>query len=125
MPNYRRNFLPGGTFFFTVNILERDRDLLVRQVDVLREAVRTVRAARPFEIVAWVALPEHQHCIWALPPGDTDYPERWRLIKLLFSPALPKEERINASRGSKGERAILPMRGNAVSGNTRSAMNAI
>ena len=75
MPNYRRNFLPGGTFFFTVNLLERDRDLLVRHIDVLREAVRTVRATHPFEIVAWVVLPEHQHCIWTLPPGDTNYPD--------------------------------------------------
>jgi putative transposase len=110
MPNYRRNFLPGGTFFFTVNLLERNRDLLVRHVDVLREAVRTVRAAQPFEIVAWVVLPEHQHCIWTLPPGDTDYPERWRLIKLLFSRALPKDERISASRGAKGERGIWQRR---------------
>ena len=50
MPNYRRYFLPGGTFFFTVNLLERDRDLLVRHVALLRKAVRQVRAARPFEI---------------------------------------------------------------------------
>ena len=110
MPNYRRNFRPGGTFFFTVNLLERDRDLLVRHVDVLREAVRTVRAARQFEIVAWVVLPEHQHCIWTLPPCDTDYSERWRLIKLLFSRALPKGERISASRCAQGERGIWQRR---------------
>ncbi|MBK9394782.1 MAG: transposase [Uliginosibacterium sp.] len=110
MPNYRRSFVPGGTFFFTVNLLDRDRDLLVRHVDLLREAVRTVRAKRPFEIVAWVVLPEHQHCIWTLPPDDTDYPERWRLIKLLFSRALPREEHINASRKSKGERGVWQRR---------------
>lgn len=100
MPNYRRYFVPGGTFFFTVNLLERDRDLLVRHIDLLREAVRIVRAKRPFEIVAWVVLPEHQHCIWTLPPGDTNFPERWRLIKLLFSRALPHAERTNPSRKS-------------------------
>jgi putative transposase len=110
MPNYLRNFVPGGTFFFTVNLLERDRDLLVRHVDVLRDAVRTVRASHPFEIVAWVVLPEHQHCIWALPPDDTDYSERWRLIKLLFSRALPRDERVNASRKAHGERGIWQRR---------------
>ncbi|GAB2905520.1 transposase [Uliginosibacterium flavum] len=110
MPNYRRNFLPGGTFFFTVNLLERDRDLLVRHVDALRNAVRTVRAAHPFEIVAWVVMPDHLHCIWILPPGDTNYPERWRLIKLLFSRSLPKTEHINASRESKNERGIWQRR---------------
>ena len=55
-------------------------------------------------------MPDHLHCIWTLPPGDTDYPERWRLIKLLFSRALPKTERINASRESKGERGIWQRR---------------
>jgi putative transposase len=29
MPNYRRAWVPGGTYFFTVNLLERDRKLLV------------------------------------------------------------------------------------------------
>jgi putative transposase len=64
MPNYRRNWVPGGTFFFTVNLLERgDNDLLVRHIDLLREAVRDVRAKRPFEIVAWVVMPDHLHSI--------------------------------------------------------------
>lgn len=110
MPNYRRNFLPGGTFFFTVNLLERDRDLLVRHIGLLRDAVRTVRRARPFEIVAWVVLPDHQHCIWTLPPDDSDYPDRWRLIKLMFSRSLPKTERISMSRSAQGERGIWQRR---------------
>ncbi len=43
MPNYRRNFVPGGTFFFTVTLLERKRDLLVAQIDLLRDSVRRVK----------------------------------------------------------------------------------
>jgi putative transposase len=42
MPNCRRNFVPGGTFFFTVTLLERKRDLLVAQIDLLRDSVRRV-----------------------------------------------------------------------------------
>ena len=39
MPNYRRAFIPGGTWFFTVNLLERrGNDLLVREIDLLRES---------------------------------------------------------------------------------------
>jgi hypothetical protein len=44
MPDYRRNRVPGGTFFFTVNLLDRRSHLLVIQNDALRDAVRQVRA---------------------------------------------------------------------------------
>jgi putative transposase len=85
MPNYRRNFVPGGTFFFTVALLERKRDLLVSEIDLLRKSVRRVKGLYPFEINAWVVLPDHLHCIWTLPEGDGDFATRWRLIKLLLA----------------------------------------
>jgi hypothetical protein len=75
----------GGTYFFTVALLERERDLLVAEIAALLDAVRRVKRLYPFGIVAWVVLPDHLHCIWALPVGDADYPTRWRLIKLLFA----------------------------------------
>ena len=84
MPDYRRYRVPGGTYFFTVNLLERRLDTLVRHVDALREAVRVTRQARPFHIDAWVVLPDHMHCIWTLPPGDDDFSNRWKAIKIRF-----------------------------------------
>ena len=66
MPDYRRFRVPGGTYFFTINLLERRSDLLIRNIDVLREAVRRTRRERPFGIDAWVVLPEHMHCIITL-----------------------------------------------------------
>jgi putative transposase len=107
MPNYRRAFVPGGTWFFTVNLLQRHHnDLLLREVDLLRDCVRRVRARYPFHIDAWVVLPEHMHCIWTLPPGDCDFSLRWRLIKSGFSRALPATERRSAVRMVAGERGI-------------------
>ena len=41
MPDYRRWRVPGGTYFFTVNLLERRLDTLVKHIDELRDAVRT------------------------------------------------------------------------------------
>ena len=64
MPEYRRNRVPGGTFFFTLNLLDRRSDLLVAHVDVLREAVRRTRLRSPFRIDAWVVLPDQMHCLW-------------------------------------------------------------
>jgi putative transposase len=76
VPDYRRNRVLGGTFFFTVNLLDRRSDLLVTQIDALREAVRQVRARVPFHIDACVVLPDHIHCLWTLPEGDADFPGR-------------------------------------------------
>lgn len=111
MPNYRRYWLPGGTWFFTVNLLERrDNDLLIREIDLLRVCVARERARRPFEIVAWVVLPEHMHWIWRLPEGDTDYPTRWRRIKTDFSRSLQRTERRSSVRIRRGERGIWQRR---------------
>lgn len=107
MPNYRRAFIPGGTYFFTVNLLQRyDNNLLIREIDLLRESVRKVRKKYPFKIDAWVVLPEHIHCVWTLPPNDSDFSLRWRLIKSGFSRALPKTEQRSKVRKSAGERGI-------------------
>jgi REP element-mobilizing transposase RayT len=50
MPDYRRWRVRGGTYFLTINLLERRSDLLVRQIDALREAVRRPRRDRPLHI---------------------------------------------------------------------------
>jgi putative transposase len=63
MPDYRRNRISGGTFFFTVKLLDRRANLLVRQIDALRAAVRRVRGRATFHIDAWVVLPDHMHCL--------------------------------------------------------------
>lgn len=107
MSNYRRAFIPGGTWFFTVNLLQRNNnDLLIREIGLLRETMKRVRARYPFQIDAWVVLPEHLHCVWTLPPGDADFSMRWRLIKSGFSRALPKTERRSNVRKAAGERGI-------------------
>jgi putative transposase len=62
MPNYRHNFVAGGCYFFTVNLLERQGSLLTDHIDLLRDSVRRVKRLYPFHIDAWVALPDHMHC---------------------------------------------------------------
>jgi putative transposase len=110
MPNYRRFRVAGGTYFFTVNLLERRRDLLVRHIDALRAAVRATKQDRPFHIDAWVVLPDHMHTIWTLPEGDEDFSNKWKSIKTRFSQTLPRTERRSAVRVRKGERGIWQRR---------------
>ena len=85
MVRYRRNFIPGGSYFFTVTLRDRRSDLLVRHIDLLRNAFTSAITKRPFTIDAIVVLPDHLHTIWTLPPGDADYPVRWRTIKAYFT----------------------------------------
>jgi len=107
---YRRNFVPGGSFFFTVNLANRQTSLLTERTHLLRESIRYTRARRPFTLDAIVVLPEHLHAIWTLPPGDTDYATRWRLIKTVFSRSVEPTERRSKSRLEKGERGIWQRR---------------
>lgn len=93
MPRYIRPRVPGATIFFTVALAERGGDLLIRERDRLRMAVRDTRAERPFAIDAWVVLPDHLHCVWTLPEGDRDFPTRWGAIKARFSRGLPAARR--------------------------------
>ena len=91
MANYKRFYRNGGTWFFTVNLWQRqNNDLLIREINLLRQSVRNVRQKHPFTIIAWVVLPEHMHYIWRLPEGDSDFSLRWRLIKSRFSRNLPQ-----------------------------------
>lgn len=87
---YRRVKFAGGCYFFTVVLAERGSDLLVRHIDELRMAFKTVKINHPFEINAIVVLPDHLHCLWTLPAGDTDFSTRWGLIKAGFSRQNPK-----------------------------------
>jgi putative transposase len=110
MPNYRRNRVPGGIFFFTVNLFDRRSNLLVTQIDALRDAVRRVGLRTPFRIDAWVVLPDHMHCLWTLPAGDADFPGRSRAIKIAFSKAVPSCEWRSSFMTARGERGIWQRR---------------
>lgn len=111
MPNYRRAWAPGGTWFFTVNLMQRHgNDLLVRHIDVLRAAVAETQRLNPFTIHGFVILPDHLHAVLELPQGESDFALRWRRIKALFSKSLPNTEIRSESRLRRGERGIWQRR---------------
>jgi putative transposase len=107
---YRRNFIRGGSFFFTVNLADRRSHLLTERIDLLRIAFRYVRARHAFTVEAIVVLPDHLHTIWTLPSGDADFATRWRLIKTEFSRGIARGEPRSPSRDAKGERGIWQRR---------------
>ena len=85
MSRFLRPRAPGAPIFFTVRLRDTASDLLRREVAALREAVMVERLRRPFHIDAFVVLPDHLHCLWTLPPDDTDCAVRWQAIKAEFS----------------------------------------
>ncbi len=111
MTEYRRPWVPGATWFFTVALADRKGNrLLLDKLEDLRAATRAVRSRHPFQIDAVVILPEHLHCIWTLPPNDADFATRWGLIKGQFSRAIGKGEYRSLSRSKRGERGIWQRR---------------
>ncbi len=85
MVNYRRA-RDGNTFFFTVVTHQRQPILCLEENrKALKSIINEVRARYPFTPEAWVLLPDHLHCIWKLPEGDSDYSKRWGLIKKEFT----------------------------------------
>ena len=110
MPQYIRAFVPGGTFFFTVTLLERHRKLLTEHIDVLRQVFKSARQRRPFTLEGIVILPDHLHFIWTLPVGEADFSTRWHDVIARFAAHIPKEERLSTRRQKKGERGIWQRR---------------
>ena len=107
---YRRSNVPGACYFFTVNLAERKKSLLIDHVDDLRKAFKKIRQKQSFTIDAIVILPDHLHTLWQLAENDKDFSTRWRLIKSTFSRVLPKTEKISNSRIKKAERGIWQRR---------------
>lgn len=110
---YRRAKIEGGTFFFTV-VTHNRREFLCNAENILllRQAFREVMSKSPFIVDAIVILPNHIHCIWTLPPGDSDFSDRWRLIKNYFTHHcdIKYQGKISVSRQNKGEKAVWQRR---------------
>ena len=107
MATFRRAFVAGGTFFFTVVTKDRQPVLATPPfIDALREAIASVQNERPFDVLAGVLLPDHMHCVWRLPSNDPDYPARWSMIKRRVSQsarsALPRHQAAMNARREPG-----------------------
>ena len=109
MSNHPSPNTTAQSMFFTVALATRGDDLLLREIERLRQAVRVTRLDRPFAIDAWVVLPDHLHAIWTLPPNDSDFATRWRLIKSRFTSSLPKGT-LRAVHDAEQERSIWQKR---------------
>ena len=109
MVRYRRNYIAGGTYFFTATLADRKSRALTDHVDALRAAMQTIRRTHPFTLDAVVVLPDHLHVVMTLPAGDADSPTRWRLIKRRFTTAVTKAG-VPIARHPNGENRLWQRR---------------
>ena len=109
---YRRIYVKGASYFFTLVTYQRQK-ILTEQTNInhLRNAFKKVKAKYPFEVTAIVILPDHLHAILELPDNDSDFSTRWRLIKYYFSRKINSAAFLNAtSRNKKKEKPIWQRR---------------
>jgi len=86
MADYRRYYVAGGTFFFTVKTA-RNVPLFRHDANarLLGSVLREMKQRWPVEVLAMVLMPDHLHTIWTLPADDADYPKRWGWVKKEFT----------------------------------------
>jgi putative transposase len=86
MSNYRRAYIPGGTYCFTVVTHKRTPILCSEKaIQRLKTAFHYTQEKYPFKLEALVVMPDHLHCIWQLPQNDSDFSKRWNTLKRYFS----------------------------------------
>ncbi len=111
---YRRAKIAGATYFFTV-VTEGRRPIFkdTSAVAIFESGLKQIKNRHPFDVDAYVILPDHMHMLWTLPDGDTNFSTRWRLIKEAFTKSHMRNESPlpqNASRRAKGEQPIWQRR---------------
>jgi putative transposase len=102
--DYRRLYIPGGTYYFTV-VTHRRKAIFTNEAVVadLRRAFRECLDERPMTIDAAVILPDHFHVLVTLPDGDSDYSSRIGVIKAAFTKSQPKRPVRSAVRRRRHE----------------------
>lgn len=105
---YRRVYVPGARYFFTV-VTGNRVPLLIEHIDRLRTSFRLCLSRHPFDIEAIVVMPDHLHTLWRLPDGDADFSTRWMVIKRHFSSGFPHQP-VGPSKARKREKGIWQRR---------------
>jgi len=111
MSDYRRYFVPGGMYFFTLVTYAR-RPILTTNHGraLLHKAIVQIQSERPFHLFATVLIPDHWHLVMQLPSGDSDYSLRLKRIKEKFTrfwlDAGFPEATVTKAQQENGERGI-------------------
>jgi len=110
--NYRRLFIRNSIVFITVVTYKR-QDILIQNIELLRQAVKLTKEKYRFDIVAICVLPNHIHML--LKTNNVKaYPDIIKNIKRNFSvdfdiSQIPNYQE-SESRKNKGEKSVWQRR---------------
>ena len=112
MRSYIRDKSKGGTYFLTVNLLDRKSQLLTTYANEFRQAYRITKQNHNFQLHALILLPDHIHMLITLAEESDNYAVIISSLKTHFSRQIVKsdDEVINQSRSKKRERGIWQRR---------------
>lgn len=95
MSKLRRFHKKGDSYFITTVTFERN-PVLVESADLLMHAFREIGSRTPYELIAWVILPQHSHII--LNPIDADISKLIQRIKMSFAASYRKKQSMKSGR---------------------------
>ena len=111
MSNYRRVFVEGGTYFFTVVLENRQSDLLCQYIHEFRQAYAETLSFYTFETIAICVLPDHFHWVVKLSENEKNYPKILHALKYNFTKRLPENyKNPNQSKMDKQEFGVWQRR---------------
>lgn len=99
--NFRRYYIPGSTVFITQVV--QGREFVFREsknVVLLREILRNVKALHPFVMLGYVFLPDHFH-ILIQPTGKSNFSDIMHSLKSNFTREYKKIIGISTSQSLK------------------------
>ena len=106
MANYKRIYLDGYSYYFTV-VTHLRKPILIDNIQILRDGFRESKQYYDYDIDAIVVLPDHFHMI-ITPKNADDYPKIIHAIKYNFSKRYHCDEDIGQSY-SRYKRNIKPI----------------
>ncbi|CAA6823717.1 MAG: Transposase, partial [uncultured Sulfurovum sp.] len=106
MANYKRLFLDGHSYYFTIVTHGRNH-ILVENIELLRESFRESKEYFSYKIDAIVILPDHLHMI-ITPKNVSEYPKIIQAIKYNFSKRYKANEEV-AQSNSRHKRKLKPI----------------
>ena len=81
--NYRRLFIQDGFIFLTI-VTHNRMPILIENIETLYKIVQNATKYYNFEIIAYIIMPDHIHCI-IKPENINDYPKIVKSFKYGFT----------------------------------------